>query len=89
MSDASLTSKFEQAQEDVRNLAKRPSDEALLELYALFKQATEGDVTSSRPSFFDFRACAKHDAREKVKGLDKEAAMERYCQVVVGLQGNG
>jgi acyl-CoA-binding protein len=34
---------FNQAAADVKNLTKRPSDSELLELYALFKQATVGD----------------------------------------------
>jgi acyl-CoA-binding protein len=34
---------FNQAAEKVKNLTKRPSDEELLELYALYKQATVGD----------------------------------------------
>ncbi|RCU52865.1 MULTISPECIES: acyl-CoA-binding protein [Corallincola] len=86
MADSNLFDLFEQAQNDVRLLPHRPVDEDLLELYALFKQATEGDVNGPRPAFFDFRACAKHEAREHIKGLDKDAAMDRYCRVVTRLK---
>ena len=39
----SLEAQFEKAQVDVKTLTKRPTDMQLLELYAFFKQATEGD----------------------------------------------
>lgn len=35
--------KFNEAAESVKNFKKRPSDDELLQLYALFKQATDGD----------------------------------------------
>jgi acyl-CoA-binding protein len=38
-----LDKQFEQAQADTKTLTKRPSDTQLLDLYAYFKQATEGD----------------------------------------------
>jgi hypothetical protein len=34
---------FNEAAQSVKNLTKRPSDEELLEAYALYKQATVGD----------------------------------------------
>lgn len=37
---------FEDAAEAVKNLKAKPSDEELLELYALFKQATVGDCNT-------------------------------------------
>ena len=37
---------FEEAAEAVKNLPKKPTDDELLELYALFKQATVGDVNT-------------------------------------------
>ena len=44
-----LTAKFEDAQSRVKGLSKAPSNDDLLELYALYKQATAGDVSGSRP----------------------------------------
>jgi acyl-CoA-binding protein len=35
--------RFEAAAEEVKSLTKRPTDVELLELYALYKQATVGD----------------------------------------------
>lgn len=38
---------FNAAAEKVKSLTKRPTDEELLQLYALFKQASFGDNTTS------------------------------------------
>lgn len=37
---------FEKAAEDVKNLKSTPSDNDLLELYGLYKQATVGDCNT-------------------------------------------
>lgn len=83
-----LQSQFESAIEAVKQLSQRPSNEDLLELYAYFKQATEGDVTGSRPGLFDFKAGAKYDAWEKVKGMGSEDAMQGYLKTVERLKNN-
>lgn len=59
-----------------------PSNDLKLKLYALYKQATEGDVTGSKPGMFDFVGQAKYQAREAVKGISKEAAMQQYIDAV-------
>ncbi|RCH91235.1 hypothetical protein CU097_013079, partial [Rhizopus azygosporus] len=43
--------KFNTAAEEVKKLSKSPSNDELLELYGLFKQATVGDNTTSKPTF--------------------------------------
>lgn len=80
MSD--LKTQFEQAAADVQKLGKRPSNDALLELYALYKQATVGDVTGSRPGMFDMVGRAKYDAWAKLKKTGKEDAMKKYIALV-------
>ena len=80
-----LNSEFEKATERSRELTKRPSNEELLSLYALYKQATEGDATGERPGGFDFKAIAKFDAWEELKGKSKTAAMEEYITLVNNL----
>ncbi|NJM26234.1 MAG: acyl-CoA-binding protein [Bacteroidia bacterium] len=77
-----LTEKFEAAVAKSKTLTKRPSNEELLELYALFKQATEGDVTAERPGGFDFKAIAKYDAWEEKKGITKDDAINNYIALV-------
>jgi diazepam-binding inhibitor (GABA receptor modulator, acyl-CoA-binding protein) len=80
-----LKARFEQASVDVKGLSQRPSDNDMLALYALYKQATEGDVTGSKPGFFDFVARAKYEAWESLQGTSKEDAMQRYIEKVGAL----
>lgn len=54
----------------------------LLELYALYKQATVGDVQGDRPGMMDIKGRAKYDAWAKVKGVSKEQARDRYVALV-------
>ena len=77
-----MQAQFESAVTRSRELSSRPSNEDLLLLYALFKQATEGDVTGDRPGGFDFKAIAKYDAWAEVKGKSKEDAMKEYVALV-------
>jgi len=69
-----------------KELPSRPSNEDLLQLYALFKQATEVDVSGDRPGGFDFKAIAKFDAWSERKGTSKEAAMQQYVSLVERLK---
>lgn len=83
MSD--LSDLFIQAQKNIKTLTKKPDDETMLALYSLFKQGSEGDVTGDRPGFFDFVGGAKFDAREKLKGMSKDDAMQKYIDKVKSL----
>ncbi|EIW66740.1 hypothetical protein TREMEDRAFT_34664, partial [Tremella mesenterica DSM 1558] len=49
-----------------------------LGLYALYKQATEGDLKGSRPGMLDLLGRAKWDSWNKQKGLDKIEAKRLY-----------
>jgi len=79
---AELRKKFEAATRDVKSLPNEPDTSELLELYALYKQATVGDVSGPRPAAFDVRARAKHDAWARAKGLSTAEAMARYVALV-------
>ena len=57
------TAAFNAAAEKAKALTTAPSNETLLELYALFKQATVGDINTDRPGFMDFKGRAKWDVR--------------------------
>lgn len=83
MSD--LQTRFTQAQADVKTLAERPDNQTLLQLYALYKQATDGDVSGERPGMMDFINRAKYDAWEKLKGVSADDAMQRYVDLVAQL----
>jgi len=78
---------FEAAAQQAQQLAAKPSNTILLQLYALYKQATEGDVTAPRPGGFDFKAIAKHDAWHQLAGLSKDAARQQYVELVNELVG--
>ncbi len=77
-----LAERFADAKGRVEKLSKRPSNEQLLELYAFFKQATEGDVSGTRPGVLDLKGRAKFDAWTSRKGLSKDAAMQQYVALV-------
>ncbi|MEI9946418.1 MAG: acyl-CoA-binding protein [Chitinophagaceae bacterium] len=79
---------FEKAAADSKTLAEKPSNETLLKLYSLYKQASEGDVNTEPPSNpFDFVSKAKYDAWSGLKGKTKEEAMKEYVDVVEKLKG--
>lgn len=84
MSD--LQAQFETAAAEVQNLSKRPDDQSLLKLYALYKQATVGDVQGSRPGFMDMAGRFKYDAWAKLKGTSSEQAMQSYIDLVAQLK---
>jgi acyl-CoA-binding protein len=73
---------FDDVAEKSKSLKNRPSNVELLKLYALFKQATEGDVTEEKPGGFDFKAAAKYNAWEEQKGKPSDKAAEEYIQFV-------
>ena len=77
-----LKDDFDKAAKDVMSLASRPDNASLLSLYALFKQATEGDVKGSRPGLLDLKGRAKFDAWAKRKGMDSDRAMTEYVGLV-------
>lgn len=77
-----LNDNFETAVSRSRELPVKPTNDELLQLYALFKQGSEGDVTGERPGGFDFKGAAKYDAWEKLKGMDSHKAKEAYVKLV-------
>jgi diazepam-binding inhibitor (GABA receptor modulating acyl-CoA-binding protein) len=82
----SLSEKFQQKAEEVKGLTKRPDNEELLRLYGLYKQATVGDNSTDRPSFFLFKEKSKWEAWTDQKGLTREEAQSRYVDLVNELQ---
>ncbi len=73
---------FEEAAEKVKTLSRRPSNDTLLELYALYKQGSEGDVKGKRPGMLDPKGRAKYDAWAKLSGLSSDEAKEKYVALV-------
>jgi acyl-CoA-binding protein len=81
----SLKEEFEAAVARVNGLAAAPSSNVLLELYGLFKQATAGDVSGSRPGMLDLKGRAKYDAWASRKGMSRDDAMRAYVAAAVVL----
>ena len=82
-----LSSLFQQAVSDSKDLSERPSNETLLQLYSLYKQSTDGDAAEDGPSNpFDFVAKAKHEAWVALKGKTREVAMQEYINLVSKLK---
>ncbi|ULH14995.1 acyl-CoA-binding protein [Deinococcus sp. KNUC1210] len=80
-----LQTAFEQSQQTVKTLPKRPSSAVLLRLYALYKQGSSGDVTTERPGGFDFAGNAKYDAWAELRGTSQEQAQSDYVALVARL----
>ena len=78
---------FDAASQRAQQLPTKPSNMVLLQLYALYKQASEGDVNSARPGGFDFKAIAKYDAWNGLRGTSQEAARQQYVELVNELAG--
>uniref|UniRef100_A0A8C4I8X7 Acyl-CoA binding domain containing 7 n=1 Tax=Dicentrarchus labrax TaxID=13489 RepID=A0A8C4I8X7_DICLA len=64
--------------EDVKKVKTRPTDEELLDLYGLYKQAMVGDINTDRPGMVDLKGKAKWDAWNSRKGMSKDDAMSAY-----------
>jgi len=78
-----LKEQFDTAVAASKTLPVKPDNDTLLELYSLYKQSTEGDVTGDPPSNpFDFVAKAKYAAWSSIKGKSKEEAMQEYVSLI-------
>ena len=83
---ADLKAMFEQAVADSKSLPERPDNSTLLKIYALYKQATSGDVEGKRPGFGDMVGRAKWDAWNALKGKAAPEAMQSYIDLVESLK---
>lgn len=83
---ADVRAAFEAAFAATKTLTQRPDNATLLELYALYKQATEGDGPGERPGLSDLVGRAKWGAWTALKGMPAEEAMRRYTERVDTLE---
>lgn len=83
---ADLTKMFEKAVADSKSLPEKPDNMTLLKIYALYKQASVGDVEGKRPGFTDMVGRAKWDAWNEVKGKAKDEAMQEYVDLIESLK---
>jgi len=77
-----MVMKFSEAAEKVKTLSVKPSDETLLALYALYKQATVGNCNIEKPWFWDVKATAKWEAWNGNVSKSKEDAEKQYVKLV-------
>ena len=84
MSD--VKTQFDAAVVASKSLKERPDNSTMLQLYALYKQSTEGDVEGKRPGFTDMVGRAKYDAWASVKGKSGDDAMTAYTTLVNSLK---
>ena len=83
-----IREQFEKAIADSKSLTEKPDNETLLQLYALYKQSTNGDVSGEAPTNpFDFVNKAKYNAWAALKGTTTDAAMQQYVDLVNKLKG--
>jgi len=85
-----LKQRFEQAVEKVRTAPPdgpfKPSNELKLKMYALYRQAIDGDVRGKRPGLLDIVARYKYDAWAMAKGLSADDAMRKYLDEVARVE---
>jgi diazepam-binding inhibitor (GABA receptor modulator, acyl-CoA-binding protein) len=81
MTDSTLEQRFLEMAERVRTgqvSIMNPSNDQKLQMYALYKQAIEGDVQGDKPGMLDFVGRAKHKAWSELEGMTREDAMRAY-----------
>jgi acyl-CoA-binding protein len=83
---ADLKKQFEQAVADSKSLPEKPDNMTLLKIYALYKQASTGDVDGKRPGFTDMVGRAKWDAWSLAKGKSSDEAMQEYIDLIESLK---
>lgn len=81
-----IDQQFAQAQNDVASLPERPGNLTLLRLYALFKQASIGDVQGDKPGFGDIVGKYKYEAWAALQGTPLEIAKKHYVELVDSLK---
>lgn len=82
---ADLKAAFEAAVANSKNLSERPDNATLLKIYALYKQASNGDNTEKKPGFGDMVGRAKWDAWNGLKGTASADAMQQYIDLIESL----
>jgi len=73
---------FQDAANRAKQFRRRPTDDELLQLYALYKQAVVGKCNVPKPGMFAFKERAKHSAWEALGAMPSEEARRRYIVYV-------
>ena len=77
-----MSEAFNTAAVEIKNIKSDPTDDEKLKIYSHYKQATVGDVNTTRPGMLDFTGKAKWDAWSALKGTSKKDAEATYIETV-------
>lgn len=81
-----LSEHFQRATHMVHLLPTKPSDEDLLQLYGLYKQAIVGNCNTEKPTaLFDIKGKRKWEAWKSNFNLSSEEAKKQYILKVQSL----
>ena len=83
---ATVKAQFEAAVAQSKQLPEKPDNMTLLQIYALYKQASAGDVDGKRPGFTDMVGRAKWDAWNGLKGKSADDSMQEYIDLIESLK---
>lgn len=83
----SVSQEFEDAKKRLGSLSEDPGNDVKLKIYALFKQATAGKCTTSKPSMIDFVGRAKWNAWSELN-MSQEEAEKEYIGLINDLVKN-
>lgn len=83
---STLDEQFDAAVTASTTLPQQPDQATMLKIYALFKQAKEGDVAGKRPGFTNPVGRAKYDARAEFKGVSSDDAKQQYVDLIDSLK---
>ena len=83
---ADLQARFDQAVAESKQLPEKPDNMTLLKIYALYKQASVGDVEGKRPGFSDIVGRAKYDAWATLQGKSADEAKQEYIDLIESLK---
>jgi acyl-CoA-binding protein len=76
-----LDAQFQAAVAAVNAQTTDPGNDIKLRLYALYKQATLGDVNGRRPGLTNLVGRAKYDAWASVRGMPSDEAKRAYIEL--------
>jgi len=82
---SSISQKFDKAKDQLNSLKNDPGNEVKLKMYALFKQAVNGENTTKKPSSFNFVGSAKWSAWKQLSGMTQDEAKIEYVKIVEDL----
>ncbi|KAL6097452.1 eci2 [Pungitius sinensis] len=76
---------FEQARSRMSSLKTDPGNDVKLQIYALFKQATQGPCNTPKPGMLDFVNKVKWEAWRSLGAVPQDEARQKYCDLIGSL----